>query len=443
MNLRLSLLVSARGSQTLLPMLTFLGFVLSCVQLGYGQTPTGLPARIDEEESVAHYHAVWRLNGDDYDGSWSETGVATATLTVKSFTPQSVMIYRTDTGQSVSAGLTAVYTGHISPQGNTILDGKVTWIWPGHAGYPTQGTWTAAWQQLQIFLSGKNVTGASQTVAVGQPIILHASFLVPPGRSIRSQNWQLTPALPIIGAFDVAPQAASGSVEQPNLTAGDTTFYFTKPGPAVHMSFSFVLDDSSSSTAETTFAVAGPSSGGITAFNSHSINIRDNLLEFGNFSAQRRGTPGISFAGSVTDPSNSAGTIVWIQLIESEANVYEINGQIVPCTNRNALDAGAPPQYLYDVGATTADSPNIEISAGNSADKVNATFRMYMLWRSSIAAAIPVPLGFLRWGWDASATRHGTVWQIDYSTSKSWDAAFQTSNNYPEWKYAVGSDCSP
>lgn len=150
MNLRLSVFVSSRLRPIFLATLTLLCLALSCEQIGYGQAPTGLPARINEEESVAHYQAIWTLNGDHYDGSWSEGGTATAILTVTSFTPQSVVIHRTDTAQSVSAGLTATYTGHISADGNSILDGKVKWIWPGHRGYPGKGSWTAHWEAQPV-----------------------------------------------------------------------------------------------------------------------------------------------------------------------------------------------------------------------------------------------------------------------------------------------------
>jgi len=68
--------------------------------------------------------STWTWANGHYDG-WREWGVS-ATMTVESFTPTSVVIRRTDTGASVGgggAGFTAVYRGTISGNGDSILDG--------------------------------------------------------------------------------------------------------------------------------------------------------------------------------------------------------------------------------------------------------------------------------------------------------------------------------
>ena len=97
--------------------------------------PNGIPADISESEGP--FTGSWIWNGSGYNATWSNGAIAT--LTVVSFTANSVIIDRTDTAQSVSAGLTAVYTGKISAAGNSIIDGNATWTWPGVAGYPVTG----------------------------------------------------------------------------------------------------------------------------------------------------------------------------------------------------------------------------------------------------------------------------------------------------------------
>jgi hypothetical protein len=84
--------------------------------------------------------ATWTWNNGHYDGVW-KNGV-TATLTVISFSPQSVMIKRTDTGNRV--GYAYLYTGKVSSQGDSILNGE----WSGIAGSRQEGVsghFTAAW----------------------------------------------------------------------------------------------------------------------------------------------------------------------------------------------------------------------------------------------------------------------------------------------------------
>jgi len=82
----------------------------------------------------------WTWSNGHYDGAWSN---ATATIKVVSFTPESVIMKRTDTGGR--PGFFAyTYSGKISTQGNSILDG----IWVGDPGTREAGTsghFTATW----------------------------------------------------------------------------------------------------------------------------------------------------------------------------------------------------------------------------------------------------------------------------------------------------------
>jgi hypothetical protein len=103
--------------------------------------PAGIPSTLDETEGP--FSGVWTWNGSGYNATWNNGAIAI--LTVSSFTSASVVINRTDTSASVSAGLTAVYTGKISSGGNSIVNGSVTWTWAGVPGYPATGTWTASW----------------------------------------------------------------------------------------------------------------------------------------------------------------------------------------------------------------------------------------------------------------------------------------------------------
>ncbi len=92
--------------------------------------------------------SMWTWNSDHYDG-WREWG-AIATMTVESFTPESVVIRRTDTGPPgpghPGAGFTMVYRGTISSQGDSILDGISEGT--GGAGGPFKAYWGSALRDL-------------------------------------------------------------------------------------------------------------------------------------------------------------------------------------------------------------------------------------------------------------------------------------------------------
>jgi hypothetical protein len=84
--------------------------------------------------------STWTWNNGHYDGAWNN---ATATMAVVSFSPESVTIKRTDTGGRPGFyGYT--YSGKISAQGNSVLDG--VWVGdPGTRQAGVTGQFTATW----------------------------------------------------------------------------------------------------------------------------------------------------------------------------------------------------------------------------------------------------------------------------------------------------------
>ncbi len=124
-----------RGTCLIAIAFSFLGSINVTAQT----TPPGDAPEI--MQVCAIYCATWTWENGYYYGVFSDG--ALADITVNSFTADSILMYRTDTPKSVSAGLTAVYTGKIVSPGKAT--GSVTWTWPGHAGYPSTGAWTGTW----------------------------------------------------------------------------------------------------------------------------------------------------------------------------------------------------------------------------------------------------------------------------------------------------------
>lgn len=155
-----------------------------------------LPATIDEQEGP--FSGVWSWNGSLYNATWSNGAVAT--LQVESFSANSVVLNRTDTSASISAGLTAVYTGKISSSGTSIVDGSVTWTWPGVPGYPATGTWTASWTSACSSPSHNTITSKTfatvpgidntvrTTLGVGEQVWLYTDPSQPANWSITSTS---------------------------------------------------------------------------------------------------------------------------------------------------------------------------------------------------------------------------------------------------------------
>lgn len=103
--------------------------------------PAGVPNILQESEG--QYAGVWTWNGHGYDVDY-HNGIV-ATLDVKQFSRGVVAIARKDAATSRLAGLTALYTGRLSPAGTAVVNGSVTYIWPGHRGFPAAGSWSAHW----------------------------------------------------------------------------------------------------------------------------------------------------------------------------------------------------------------------------------------------------------------------------------------------------------
>lgn len=113
------------------------------------QSPPSLMRVCDPNYSCG----TWTWNNGHYDGVWGGGGAGPdgsqgviATMTVERFSPDSVIIHRTDSNRS---GFSYVYTGKISSQGDSVLNG----IWEGDPGTREAGklghftaTWGAAFQ---------------------------------------------------------------------------------------------------------------------------------------------------------------------------------------------------------------------------------------------------------------------------------------------------------
>jgi hypothetical protein len=108
----------------------------------------------------------WNWTNGHYDGPWAQFD---ATMTVVSFTSQSVIIKRVDLGSR--AGYNYTYTGSISSQGDSIAG-----VWTGDAGSrqagdsgPFSATWGAAMQAAQPAQS-------QQPVVVVRPEVCYPWF---------------------------------------------------------------------------------------------------------------------------------------------------------------------------------------------------------------------------------------------------------------------------
>jgi hypothetical protein len=410
---------------------------------------TSPPTMIHETETSEYgtYTGTWASNGQNYGASWNN--LAAATITVRRFDPSSVEIYREDLPNTTSSGLTAIYKGQISESGNSIVNGTVTWNWPGRRGYPASGTWTAEW--IRILWNGKDITNTTQSAVAGQQIALTASL--PPGATLAKQLWSPWSVEGLtVGGFKIAPLVLfprAGSPIKADFIRDSTSFYWIAPG-YFQVTLSATVSNSQPILAKAAFNIDGPALPKVIAETGH-VAIEDGpVLSFGN------AEPGMAFKASAEVPTAVNGTFVWIQLINKDVVVLITqNGSSKTCNV--AVETALDNTFPYAYGDSTSDSPDWSFDSTDTRMTRTFTARMYLLWNPALPSgctlpdtdlgqegtctSIPVPLGYVDWEFNggAQAKPSGKWTPFGPECSKGCSSAFRPSTEYPLWTHYISN----
>ncbi|MBV9295470.1 MAG: hypothetical protein JO145_07840, partial [Acidobacteriaceae bacterium] len=144
----------------------------------YGQeVPVSRPANSNMPANMrfcAFFCFTLTMQGDHYDAiaENSQDGKSESTYRVVRFSPESVVINRTE-----ASGRTAVLTGRISPDGNSIVEGKITWNNDdgSRPSFPYQMTWGSAFPSaiLNTSLVGFGDAVLPNGDAISMPDVMH------------------------------------------------------------------------------------------------------------------------------------------------------------------------------------------------------------------------------------------------------------------------------
>lgn len=119
------------------------------------------------------------------------------------------------------------------------------------------------------------------------------------------------------------------------------------------------------------------------------------------------GTPGLTFYPVGTPPG--AGNFLFAQIVTGDSSVYNGAGSTTTCTAVSGVDGAYPYQNQVNP-PSTSDSPELQLP--NAVETITRNFNatMYLLWQPiPIATSIPVPLGYIPWTFNATATNGGTA----------------------------------
>jgi YVTN family beta-propeller protein len=310
-----------------------------------------------------------------------------------------------------------------------------------------------------IFFGANDITGTIQPVVVGQPIQLATQ---PPPYPGQTQSWTLNVAA-IVGGFSVStdtcptqvtspppspPPRCTGSVKtlitSDFITPVTPLFYWVKPG-SYRVVYKYTLTDGTRGSADASFTVEGPTAATITPWLGGTAVIRTSVngpptLDFGGLQYT---DPFTSFTyifgiGFTPDATNAAGgRFLWIQTIREDTVVRraKILGTLttIACLSTIGLDSTYPYVAIIPDGKTTAvDIPEISLVSPNF--EVTRTFKatMYLLWKTTtVANSIPVPLEYVDWEFEGTATNKTGVWSV--SRFKPSPLVFHNRAVYPQW----------
>lgn len=317
-----------------------------------------------------------------------------------------------------------------------------------------------------IYSNGRNISSQTQTVVVGQQIPLVGVTNLP--GSVQ-QFWNVSGGS-YVGGYNVActPECGSQtltasqscmvdqnkvSASNPNgcitgtgliMTATNLTIYFTQvPAGPVTVTYAVYGPgiNPNEAIATTTFNVVGPTGPGISVFgmikNAAIYPGPPPLLQMGS------SQPGIGFFGSETPPSQAyPGTLTFVQKVTSVS--ITLGNQ--SCGSSGGLDGNYPYQnqtFPYEFQsfsqpqagtASLYDTPSIQLESSRYTSQSDSnSFEMYLMWQPMYYPnSIPVPIGYITWGWGGGASYISPNWVLTNGTT-STAMVTQPTTMYPTW----------
>lgn len=287
--------------------------------------------------------------------------------------------------------------------------------------------------------NGTNITNTTQSVVVGQQIVLYAKYQS--GLTVNSQSW----FVPGETAVSYTPTAGQGSLDT-NVVVNQqsTTFYWAiVPLSAWTVTFTLNYGSNQTATAQANFNISGPNPFMPTVTLPTNGNLfvdtltgcsgapTGQFLVFGNISGPvppcpgtYTGQAGIAFSPPTT--STPAGNFFFVQLVSAD----EVTYPNLTCNGIGGLDGAYP--YQSKVGQPVNDAPFAPLPYNSITRTFDAT--MYLMWQSTVSGWFAVPMGYTAWSFSSSTSFTNGVWSTPSGsgTTLPFFTASYTSS-YPTW----------
>ena len=288
-----------------------------------------------------------------------------------------------------------------------------------------------------------------QNVVVGQPIILNTNT----NPSLPITPYKTTWTVDGTRIKNYAPTTASASVTElkgMDLAQPNITFYWVYQNSSIPVTYQYCVNipgvgNQCSPMATATFKVNAPISvnlytcgGDVTGCSEYSPLGSVVITTVGGQKLKLGGSPtnvGIVFT-AYDDVSSPPGTFSFVQVIGNYTTTYSYkSGGSCPYNFGFGLD-NSNPYPTFAPPSTTDDNPGTRLYADDTEVTADMQATMYLLWTSSAAGSIPVPLGYVDWSWFGDAVRDEStkIWSIKPdSGSQGYAGSLQDSSTYPQW----------
>ena len=275
-------------------------------------------------------------------------------------------------------------------------------------------------------------------VVVGQPISLTGQ-----PASQEQQPW--TPGGSPIGGYTIGPDCpkpkkgkinvgaptvqCSAKIDPVKKNGQNIKFYWTVPtatGAIYAVNYT-----ANGGTASAAFSVAGPTGPNITL-----QDTTGNVVTYVDFTRDGKRLacsiqPCIIFAPSATLPQNS-GDFEWVQILSVDTIMEAGSDACNYSVTDPALDNSYPYPFNDELGSKETDDSPYVILKGLTSVSRNFDATMYLMWKAKVGGSIPVALGYVQWGFNASAILTNGKWKPTSGPLTVIQAFTPTSMN-PTW----------
>jgi hypothetical protein len=322
---------------------------------------------------------------------------------------------------------------------NVTSDGYTCSGFVGNPGQPSKGSNTAQVRPKpapapQITYFGTPLTG-TQTVTVGQRIELSSTATTVAPLAVSSYSWSAPSPGATIASFTGSLAAGEQPSQLLSFSNPSLTFYWVSTGGGASASNSLtftycMVNNQCSAPVTGTFTVNGPDPSAKPTITPTSVSIFRLTNGTDNLAFQTVAVPpqdGIRFVapGSASLPSGNQGQYQWVQLINSEQNIFMNSGGIGTCSGFTGPAGVDEIDQFYPYGAlgtvtttggitndTATDSPHTTIKSSIGEWQRSFSATMYLRWKpnqdnpactAGDACIIPVPLGSASWRYSGCA----------------------------------------